>query len=196
MRAAAVGIARLTYEIANCSAYTGPSGNGIGDAPSVDTRQLRHDEADDDEPDDNILERVDELGQIETGQRRDQDDHGECRQRNTQHRSDTEASELHEAGGFHACCGGDVGSQLIEVEVEHLHHRALIDRECGRLEVRQQALDLLGGPVGEHTVDGHLTAGGTQRCHRARVGATVAAWKSRSPSRSSTITRWSSSSCP
>src|SRR3954464_1638527 len=39
-RAAVLGIARFTYEIANCISVVGPGGNGYGEAPNVERHPL------------------------------------------------------------------------------------------------------------------------------------------------------------
>ena len=62
-----------------------------------DPRQLRHDQAEQHEPPVGVLQRFDELVEVETGERRHEHEHRQQRQRDADDRTDAEPAELHQS---------------------------------------------------------------------------------------------------
>ena len=121
MRPALAGTARLMYDTASCSAYTGPSGSGTGEAPRVESAWVRRgtwaaDQSEGDQPPRAVTELVEQLGQVEPGEPRDEDDDRHRRQDDAHDRLQGDPPELLEVGRLGAHPFGRVLAQLIEVD--------------------------------------------------------------------------------
>ncbi len=119
-------------------------------------RELRDHETDDHEPPGGVLQRVGELLEVEAGERRQQHHDRQRRQRHPDDRPEREPAHLDQRGRLDARSLGDLGPQLVEVDVECLHHPSLVSGERGRLEVREQPFDLVEGSLLDESFDGEV----------------------------------------
>ena len=106
--------------------------------------ELRDHEADHDEPPRGVLQRVEERLEVEARKCGEQHHDGQRRQGHLHDRTEREAAHLDQRGRLDTGCLGDLGPQLVQVDVEHLHHPPLVGGQRRRLEVGKQPFDLFG----------------------------------------------------
>ncbi len=128
-----------------------------------DPGQLRHEQAEQHQPPDRILQRFDELVEIETGERRHEYEHRQQRQRDADDRTDAEPAELHQSWRLEVDRRSHLRTDVVEVEVEGVDHPSLIGRERDRLEIRQERSDALVRTVRNERGDGEIPSGQDHR---------------------------------
>ena len=141
----------------------------------VSAGHLGRHQADGDQPPRAVTELVEQLGQVEPGEPRDEDDERDRRQDDAHDRLQGDPPELLEVGRLGAHPFGRVLAQLIEVDLLLAHELPLTGGERGRLEVREGGGQALGPePVdggGQRPVRAHQGHGRDERLHL--VGASL-----------------------